>query len=57
MTKITLRTFRVTLRGSPLGTMYFVGPEYTEEKAKQFLISEDGMSRDIQVKLVREVTK
>lgn len=57
MNKLTLRTFTITLHGRKTGEVYFVGEEYDIRTVKKFLIDVDGMSRDIEVKLVREVTK
>lgn len=54
---LTLRTFRITLHGAPQGIVDFVGPEYDIKSVKKFLVDNDKMSREIEVKLIKEIQK
>lgn len=54
---LTLRTFTVSILGAHKDTVHFVGEEYDEPFVKRFLIDNEGASRDIIVKLIREVKR
>lgn len=52
-----MRLFAVYLYGTKIDTVGFIGEEYTESTVKTFLMENDKMSRDIEVKQIREVVK
>lgn len=55
--KLTLRTFAVTLHGTRKSTVEFIGPEFTEQAVRKFLIEVCHEDKYIVVKLIREVVK
>jgi len=53
---MTLRTFAVIRHGREVDLVYFVGPEYTVDTVKDYLLREGKEPPPFEVKLIKEKT-